>query len=114
MIADLGSNIYTAFLSLFSNVEIQYAHIRIKIRSLVLIHSLFKGIFSFELALRFASSLVIQEASICPQILYCRGFLKIYWQETSRGKEILFQIHGLQKQCLFKQLIWQIVTGRKR
>lgn len=36
---------------------------RIKIRPFMLIHSLFKGISNFELALRFASSLVIQEGS---------------------------------------------------
>lgn len=49
---------------------------RAKIRSLMLIHSLFKGIFSFELALRFASSLANQEASVGPEILYSREFLK--------------------------------------
>lgn len=49
---------------------------RIKIRSLLLIHSLFKGISRFELELRFASTLMIQEASVGPQILYRPGFPK--------------------------------------
>lgn len=59
---------------------------RIKIRSLLLIHSLFKGIFRFELELRFASTLMIQEASVGPQILYRPGFPKHKTGERRQGE----------------------------
>lgn len=49
----------------------------VEIRSVSLIHSLFKGIFSFELGLRLAPTLMIHGASVEPQSLCSRSFLNV-------------------------------------
>lgn len=62
MAAELGSDCRSASQSLFSNMETAFTQ-RIQMRSFLLIYLLFKRIFFFELELRFASSLMVQEAS---------------------------------------------------
>lgn len=83
---------------------------RIKIRPFMLIHSLFKGISNFELALRFASSLVIQEGStsLTNSLYSPPPLFKINWRGTSRRKE------SHQNQSFSKQLIQRNVTALKR
>lgn len=49
----------------------------VEIRSVSLIHSLFKGIFSFELGLRLASTLMIHGASVEPQSPCSRSLLNV-------------------------------------
>lgn len=94
MLADLGSSILTAFQSLFSNAGVECKHTGWKIRSVSLIHSLFKGIFSFELELRFTSTVMIHETSAGPQSLYDRAFLNIkngqrHREETSVSSKFI-------------------------
>lgn len=62
MAAEFGSDCHSVSQSLFPNMETVFTQ-RIQMRSFLLIHSLFKRIFFFELELRFASSLMVQGAS---------------------------------------------------